>query len=68
MVDCVVVLPQLSVAVPLRTNLPTALQEQTDRLASNVGSEYLLTFLDEDMLVGRQTGTGGVFIFDLAHW
>ncbi len=57
---------QLSVAIPLRANLPPALQEQTERLASSVGSEYLLTFLDEDMLVGRQTGPGGVFIFDLA--
>ncbi len=35
-------------------------------LERSFGSEYLLTYVDEDMLVGSQTGTGGTFIFNRA--
>lgn len=28
-----------------------------------VGAGYLLTYLDEDMLIGRASGTAGTFIF-----
>lgn len=31
---------------------------------SNFAGEYLLTYLDEDTLVGQQTGGGGYFIFE----
>jgi len=55
---------QFNFSVPLRRSLPTALQESAERLARGVGSEYLLTYLDEDTLIGRQTGTGGTFIFE----
>lgn len=30
---------------------------------SGVGANYLLTYLDEDMLIGRASGTAGTFIF-----
>ena len=33
-------------------------------LRRNFAGEYLLTYLDEDMLIGQQTGGGGYFIFD----
>jgi hypothetical protein len=55
---------EFSVNVPLRRGLPTGLQQNADRLVRNVGSEYLLTYLDDEILIGRQTGTGGTFIFE----
>ena len=55
---------QFKLTIPLRRGLPTALQDRADRLARNVGSEYLLTYLDEEILIGRQTGSGGSFIFE----
>ena len=55
---------QFKLTVPLRRGLPTAMRDRADRLARNVGSEYLLTFLDEEILIGRQTGSGGTFIFE----
>lgn len=55
---------QFRLTVPLRRALPTELQDRAERLSQNVGSEYLLTYLDEDMLIGRQTGSGGTFIFE----
>lgn len=57
---------EFSFNVPLRRGLPTALQQSAERLAQNAGSEYLLTYLDEDTLIGRQTGTGGTFVFEKA--
>ena len=46
--------------VPLRSNrLAKALQPVTDALEREAGSEYLITFLDGDTLIGRQTGAGG---------
>jgi len=50
--------------VPLRDNpLARALQPVRDELERAAGSEYLITYLDADTLVGRQTGTGGLFVF-----
>ncbi|PRW33218.1 putative plastid-lipid-associated chloroplastic isoform X2 [Chlorella sorokiniana] len=52
-------LKQLSVRVPLVSRLPgTASNQQRPR-----GINYMLTFLDEDMLIGRAQGNGGSFIF-----
>jgi hypothetical protein len=51
-------------AVPLRSNpLARALQPVRDELEKAAGSEYLITFLDADTLIGRQTGSGGLFVF-----
>jgi hypothetical protein len=46
--------------VPLR---PRELLAAAPRAQRSFGSEYLLTYLDDDMLIGGQTGTGGTFIF-----
>lgn len=54
---------QFRLAVPLRPELPVALQNVGARLERNFGSDYLLTFLDDEMLIGRQTGSGGSFVF-----
>ena len=48
--------------VPLRRALPKALQPVRDALEREAGSEYLITYLDADTLIGRQTGTGGLFV------
>ena len=55
--------PQFRLSVPLRPELPTALQSASASLERNFGSDYLLTFLDDEMLIGRQTAAGGSFIF-----
>jgi len=43
--------------------VPAALQGVGGGLERNFGSDYLLTFLDDEMLIGRQTAAGGSFIF-----
>ena len=53
---------QFQVSIPLRSELP-ALREAADRTSRSFGSDYLLSFLDKEMLVGRQTGSGGTFVF-----
>jgi hypothetical protein len=50
---------QFSLRVPLSTRLPGA----SSGSAAPVGINYLLTYLDEDMLIGRAQGSGGTFIF-----
>ena len=55
--------PQLDVGVPLRNALPAPLRAWGERLERQAGSEYLITFLDGDTLIGRQTGPGGLFVF-----
>ncbi|KAL4439780.1 hypothetical protein ABPG75_002781 [Micractinium tetrahymenae] len=50
---------QLSLRVPLTTRVPGASSSQQ----APVGLNYMLTHLDEDMLIGRAQGNGGVFIF-----
>lgn len=55
--------PQFKLSVPLRNALPAPLADANERVTRSVGSEYLLTYLDSDTLVGRQTGPGGTFIF-----
>ena len=32
----------------------------------NTGAGYILTFLDQDMLIGRASGSAGTFIFSRA--
>jgi hypothetical protein len=60
----VLAVSEARVAVPLRDNpLARALQPVRDELERAAGSEYLITYLDADTLVGRQTGTGGLFVF-----
>ncbi len=54
---------QFNVRVPLRNALPAPLADVNERVTRRIGSEYLLTYLDDDTLVGRQTGPGGSFIF-----
>ena len=54
---------QFRLAVPLRPELPAALQGVGANLERNFGSDYLLTFMDEEMLIGRQTAAGGSFVF-----
>ncbi|KAK9916204.1 hypothetical protein WJX75_010027 [Coccomyxa subellipsoidea] len=49
--------------VPLRARLPALFQSASASLERSFGSEYLLSFLDEDTLIGSQTGSGGTFIF-----
>jgi hypothetical protein len=48
------------VSVPLRTQPPFVSSSSSP---TPVGFNYLLTYLDEDMLVGRAQGNGGTFIF-----
>ncbi|KAL4419383.1 hypothetical protein ABPG77_002910 [Micractinium sp. CCAP 211/92] len=50
---------QLSLRVPLTTRVPGSSSDQQ----RPVGLNYMLTHLDEDMLIGRAQGNGGVFIF-----
>lgn len=57
---------QFKLRVPLQGQLPTALQDSARGITKNVGAEYLLTYLDDDTLIGRQTGPGGTFIFERA--
>ena len=54
---------QFRLAVPLRPEMPAALQGVGASLERNFGSDYLLTFLDDEMLIGRQTAAGGSFVF-----
>lgn len=51
--------PQLSVRVPFLPR-PTFLSSSSP---GPVGLNYLLTYLDEDTLIGRAQGNGGTFIF-----
>lgn len=44
-----------------RTAAQLASQAVTAR--DNIAAGYLLTYLDEDMLIGRAIGLGGVFMF-----
>ena len=63
-------LREAEVFVPLRrsqlVHVPRVIASTEKSLERSFGSEYLLTYLDEDMLVGSQTGTGGTFIFERA--
>jgi hypothetical protein len=59
-------LREAEVFVPLRVGLPRAYNSASSNLERTFGSEYLLTYLDEDTLIGSQTGTGGTFIFERA--
>ena len=59
-------LREAEVFVPLRAGLPRAFNSASSNLERTFGSEYLLTYLDEDTLIGSQTGTGGAFIFERA--
>ena len=59
----VLAVAEAGVTVPLRGALPRALQPVRDALEREAGSEYLITYLDGDTLIGRQTGTGGLFVF-----
>ncbi|EFN51118.1 hypothetical protein CHLNCDRAFT_141300 [Chlorella variabilis] len=52
-------LKQLSGSVPLTSRLPGTTSDQQ----RPVGLNYMLTYLDEDMLIGRAQGNGGVFVF-----
>ena len=52
---------QFQLRIPLRSP-----QRSSAAIENNVGNEYLLTYLDTDMLIGRQTGSGGSFIFKRA--
>ena len=54
---------QFRLVVPLRPELPAALQSIGANLERNFGSDYLLTFMDNEMLIGRQTAAGGSFVF-----
>lgn len=49
---------QFQVRVPLRTD-----ERSAAAIERNAGNEYLLTYLDAETLIGRQTGSGGTFIF-----
>jgi hypothetical protein len=33
----------------------------------NVGANYILTYLDDDMLIGRASGLAGSFVFSRAQ-
>ena len=59
-------LREAEVFIPLRAGLPSVFNRASSNLERSFGSEYLLTFLDEDTLIGSQTGTGGTFIFERA--
>ena len=59
-------LREAEVFLPLRAGLPSVFNRASSNLERSFGSEYLLTFLDEDTLIGSQTGTGGTFIFERA--
>ncbi len=56
-------LREAEVFVPLRARLPALFQSASTSLERNFGSDYLLTYLDDDTLIGSQTGSGGTFIF-----
>ncbi|CAL8470247.1 g9789 [Coccomyxa elongata] len=56
-------LREAEVFVPLRASLPGLFQRASNSLERSFGSEYLFTYLDDDTLIGSQTGTGGTFIF-----
>ena len=49
-----------------RVQLRTPGNSSSEALRQSFGSDYLFTYLDQDMLIGRQTGSGGVFIFQRA--
>jgi len=61
---------EAEVFIPFRNGLPRIFSSASNNLEKNLerqfGSEYLLTYLDEDTLIGSQTGTGGTFIFERA--
>lgn len=61
---------EAEVFIPFRNGLPRIFNSASTNLEMNLerqfGSEYLLTYLDEDTLIGSQTGTGGTFIFERA--
>lgn len=50
---------QFALRIPLSTRLPNVDSARTQV----VGINYLLTYLDKEMLVGRAQGSGGTFIF-----
>jgi hypothetical protein len=54
-------LREAEIFLPLRTRIA---QTASANLERSFGSEYLFTYLDDDMLIGSQTGTGGAFIFE----
>ena len=56
-----------NIDVPLTGELPAALsplRDALDRARDAAGAEYLICHLDDDLLIGRQTAGGGVFIFE----
>ena len=61
---------EAEVFIPFRNGLPRIFNSASTNLEMNLerqfGSEYLLTYLDENTLIGSQTGTGGTFIFERA--
>jgi hypothetical protein len=54
--------PCLPGPLPLQLRLSAPLPTPS-RLSSSGGFGYLLTYLDEEVLVGRAQGSGGVFVF-----
>lgn len=51
-------LKEFQIRIPLRSS-----ERSSAAIEGNVGNEFLLTYLDADMLIGRQTGSGGSIIF-----
>lgn len=56
---CVFILFQFSAFLPLNTRLPGT----TSNTRRPVGLNYSITYLDEDLFIGRAQGNGGTFIF-----
>lgn len=52
---------QFQLRVPFRSAQQVANMAVSNR---GVSAGYLLTYLDQDMLIGRATGLGGTFIFE----
>ncbi|KAL6746719.1 hypothetical protein V8C86DRAFT_2934089 [Haematococcus lacustris] len=57
---------QASLRVPFRTAAQTVAGLGSLSSRQVAGGSYQLTYLDEDMLIGRATALGGVFIFSRA--
>lgn len=54
-------------SVPLTGELPSALaplQRVAGAARRAAGGEYLISYVDDDLLVGRQTGPDGLFVFE----
>ncbi|GFH27400.1 PAP_fibrillin domain-containing protein [Haematococcus lacustris] len=55
-----------SLRVPFRTAAQTVAGLSSLSSRQVAGGSYQLTYLDDDMLIGRATALGGVFIFSRA--